>query len=75
MNDLSQKVLDILSGELSPITAKMIVEEKTKAVGKTPDTLTKADLDKLISAIMGPVLLFGGEAKAQSIKKKLEGLK
>ncbi len=75
MNDLSQKVLDILSGELSPITAKMIVEEKTKTLGKTPDTITKAELDKLISAIMGPVLLFGGEAKAQLVKKKLEGLK
>ncbi len=75
MNKLGQSIYEILNTTLSPITAKMIVEEKCKVVGKDADSIEQGDLNELISAVMGPVLLFGGEAAAQEIKKKLEALK
>lgn len=74
MNDISQKVYEILRGELSEITSKTILVEKVKKIGKDLDTLDKRDLQKLIPLILAPVLLFGGGMKAQSVKDKLNRL-
>lgn len=74
MNNVSQQIYEILRTELSEITSKTILVEKTKKLGKDLDTLEESDLKKLISLILGPVLLFGGEKKAQAIKEKLNRL-
>jgi hypothetical protein len=74
MNDISQKIYEILRSELSEITSRTILVEKTKKVGKDLDTLQKDDLKNLIPLILGPVLLFGGGKKAQIIKEKLSRL-
>jgi len=74
VNNVSQQIYEILRTELSEITSKTILVEKTKKLGKDLDTLEESDLKKLISLILGPVLLFGGEKKAQAIKEKLNRL-
>ncbi len=74
MNALSEKILEILSSELSAINAKLILNEKVKQVGKTVDTLDKNDLRKLHPLILSSVLFFGGPHKAERIKKRLQEL-
>ncbi|MCK5427330.1 MAG: hypothetical protein KAJ34_06510 [Thermodesulfovibrionia bacterium] len=73
-SDLGQRIYDILKAELSEITSSIIVKEKCKAIGKTPDTITSEDIQRLIPLIMGPALLFGGKTKSQRIKEKLQKL-
>jgi len=74
MNDLSQKIYEILRSELSEITSRTILTEKAKKLGRDINTLQKGDLKDLIPLILGPVLLFGGGKKAQAIKEKLNRL-
>lgn len=74
MNNISQQIYEILRSELSEITSKTILIEKVKKLGKDLDTLDKGDLKKLIPLILGPVLLFGGGEKAQTVKEKLNRL-
>lgn len=71
MNKLGQDIYDVLKLELSEITSKMILEEKCKKIGKCSDSITRADMKHLVPLILSPVLLFGGERKAQSIREKL----
>lgn len=73
-NTLGQQIYDILKEELSEITAGIIVKEKCKKIGKTPETIMSEDIKNLIPLIMGTVLLFGGNEKSQKIKEKLEKL-
>jgi hypothetical protein len=72
---IGQQVYEILIEHLSEITSKIILREKCKSIGKTPESLTKEDLESLIPLIMGPVLLFGGKAKSEKIKERLESLR
>jgi len=74
MNDVSQKIYEILCTELSEITSRTILSEKAKKIGRDLDTLEKNDLKELIPLILSPVLLFGGGKKAQAIKEKLNRL-
>jgi hypothetical protein len=74
MNDISQKIYEILRSELSEITSRTILTEKVKKLGRDTETLQKGDLKDLIPLILGPVLLFGGGKKAQAIKEKLNRL-
>lgn len=71
MNKLAQDIYDALKLELSEITSKMILEEKCKKIGKCSDTITQEDIKRLMPLLLGPVLLFGGEKKAQTVKDKL----
>lgn len=74
MNDISQKVYDILKSELSEITAKSILAVRCKEIGKDPDTLTFEDIKNIKPGLLSGVLLYGGEQKATAIKEKLERL-
>ncbi len=74
MNDIGQKVYDILKSELSDITAKSILAVKCKEIGKDPDTITFEDVKNLKPLLLSGVLLYGGEEKAKAIKEKLEKL-
>ncbi|MBS1111720.1 MAG: hypothetical protein H6Q95_12 [Nitrospirae bacterium] len=71
MNKLAQDIYDILKLELSEITSKMILEEKCKKIGKSSDSVAKEDMKRLMPLILGPVLLFGGEKKAKTVRDKL----
>ena len=73
-NNMGQQIYDILKEELPEITAGIIVKEKCKKVGRTVDTIMLEDLKNLIPLILGPVLLLGGNKKAEKIKEKLERL-
>lgn len=74
MNQVGQKVYDILRSELSDITSKSLLERKCKDIGKNPDTLTFEDVRNIGSKLLAGVLLFGGEEKAKAIKEKLKKL-
>ena len=71
MNKLAQDIYDALKLELSEITSKMILEEKCKKIGKCSDTIMQEDIKRLMPLLLGPVLLFGGVKKAQTVKDKL----
>lgn len=72
MNEICNKLFEILKGELSEITSKSIVESKCKSAGK--DTLETEDVKNLKSQIVASVLLYGGAEKAKRVKEKLDGL-
>jgi len=71
MNKLARDIYDALKLELSEITSKMILEEKCKKIGKSSDSIAQEDLKRLIPLILSPVLLFGGEKKAKTVRDKL----
>ena len=73
-DNIGQQIYDILRDELSEITAGIIVKEKCKKIGRTPDTIMQEDLKNLVPLIMGPVILFGGTEKSRRIKEKLDKL-
>ena len=69
-----QQIYDILKEYLSETTAGMILKEKCGKISKTPDTIMPEDLKNLVPLILGSVLLFGGEEKAQKVKEGLAEL-
>ena len=71
MNKLAQDIYDVLKLELSGITARLILEEKCKKIGKSLDNITQEDMKRLVPLILSPVLLFGGEKKAKNVREKL----
>jgi hypothetical protein len=75
LNKLSIDIYNILKTELSAVTSKMILEEKCRKIGRDSDTVNQEDLNDLFPLILGPVILFGGEKKAQLVKDKLNELK
>lgn len=74
MNEVSQKLYDILKSELSDITARSILEVRCKAACKDHDALTLENIRELKAQILASVLLFGGAEKANVLKKKFENL-
>jgi len=74
VSGLGQQIYDIMKEYLSETTAGMILKEKCGKIGKTPDTIMPEDLKNLVPLILGSVLLFGGEEKAQRFKEELDEL-
>lgn len=71
MNKFAQDIYDILKSELSEITSKMILEDKCNKIGKSLDSIMPEDMKSLKPLILSPVLLFGGEKKAEAVRDKL----
>jgi len=74
MKGIGPQILDILKSELSEPTARSILDQRCKAVGKDPDTLTLEDVKNIEPRLLAGVLLFGGAEKATAIKEKLKNL-
>ncbi len=71
MNDISQKIYDILKSELSDVTARTLLLTRCKAINKDIDNLTLEDIKNIEPRLLSSVLLFGGEEKAKTIKERL----
>lgn len=74
MNDLCERLLKILTTELSEITGRSIINHCTRQIGKDPATLTRDDLPKFSKAILESIFLFSDPEKARRISQEMQSL-
>jgi hypothetical protein len=74
MNDLSEKLLKILTTELSEITGKSIINHYTRKIGKDPWSLTPEDLPEFSKAMLESIFLFSDPDKAYRITREVRSL-
>ncbi|MFN8255816.1 MAG: hypothetical protein U0W24_09025 [Bacteroidales bacterium] len=70
-NKYSQQVFEILSPLLGNIMAQSIINIHTLKVGKNPETLTNADIQKFSESIQNGITIFLGTDVAKTVGTKI----
>lgn len=74
MNELSGRLLKILTTELSEITGRSILNHYSRKIGKDPATLAREDLPAFSDAILESIFLFSDPEKARRISREMRSL-
>ena len=74
MVDLYEKLVEIMTREMGTL-GKFIVKKQCTENGINPDNIRKEDLPVLANALYKVMLTFGGQEKAEKLKKEILSLK
>ncbi len=70
---IADKIADRLSVYLGPNTARIAVKTfSIKALGRGPETLTRADIPRLIAALRPMLRTFVGKAHAETVLAQIQ---
>jgi hypothetical protein len=70
-NKYSQQVFEILSPLLGDLMAQSVIKIHTIKVGKNPETITSADIQKFSESIQNGITIFLGTDVAKTVGTKI----
>lgn len=73
-NALADKIEETLRPVIGTVLAKVSVDVETKRIGKTPDTVERADLPKIADNIVNALRLVVGQELAEAAASKVREL-
>ncbi|HET6351701.1 MAG TPA: hypothetical protein VFG89_06205 [Coriobacteriia bacterium] len=73
-NPLAQRIEETLRPVIGEVLASVSIDVESKRVGKTPDTIERADLPDIAANLLTALRLVVGEELAESASRKVREL-